>query len=226
MILNPPPASTNAIDTPSGAHSRFRTPSVPGTASTVSEPRDRTKRRRPKPEKAMNPSRRPSGETGRLLAWRRRTSPSGAATENRIGSAAASGDGPVLRPNTAVARRTPARTPLPTNIAVRRRPRPARSGWSDRSGESGGSGGLTPSSISSRATPTCGRRFRTSRSKQRRSSVRTADGVSAGRASRSSSVLRTAASVSEMSVPPNAWRPVSISNSRTPNAQMSARLST
>ena len=65
-----------------------------------------------------------------------------------------------------------------------------------------------------------------SRSRQRRSSCRIAGGVVAGSASRSGVFVSTAASVSEIVSPSNSRRPVSISKSTTPNAQMSARLST
>jgi hypothetical protein len=50
--------------------------------------------------------------------------------------------------------------------------------------------------------------------------------VSAGIACQAGSVLSTLAIVSDTSSPGNARCPASISNSTTPNAQMSARLST
>jgi hypothetical protein len=51
-------------------------------------------------------------------------------------------------------------------------------------------------------------------------------GTEGGSASQAGSLLMTFASVSATSSPPNARRPVSISNSTAPKAQMSARLST
>ena len=57
------------------------------------------------------------------------------------------------------------------------------------------------------------------------SSVRTGSGTSAGKASQLGSRRTTAPSTSVMSSPSKARRPVSISYSTQPNAQMSLRLS-
>ena len=62
--------------------------------------------------------------------------------------------------------------------------------------------------------------------RQRVSNRRRAKVSARARRVHSGSFIITAASVMEMSSPSNARRPVSISNSTTPNAQMSARLST
>ena len=61
--------------------------------------------------------------------------------------------------------------------------------------------------------------------RQARISCRMRAGTSAGSRCQSGSTFSTFASVSERSSPSNARVPVSISNSTTPNAQMSARLS-
>jgi hypothetical protein len=63
-------------------------------------------------------------------------------------------------------------------------------------------------------------------SRHRRSSDRTDAGVDDGSADHSGTVLTTETIVSVTVSPVNARRPVSISKSTTPNAQMSARLST
>ena len=65
-----------------------------------------------------------------------------------------------------------------------------------------------------------------SRSRQRSISVRRAGGVSAGRRSSLMGSLMTAAIVSVTVSPSKRRSPLSISNSTTPNAQMSARVST
>ena len=62
--------------------------------------------------------------------------------------------------------------------------------------------------------------------RHRRSSRRRRSGTSAGSARQSGSVFSTDANVSEIVSPLKSRWPVSISNSTTPNAQMSARLST
>ena len=77
-----------------------------------------------------------------------------------------------------------------------------------------------------RASPMSRSRSLGSRSRQRVNSRRTVGGVAAGSACRSSVSRSTEAMTSEISSPLNARWPVSISNSTTPNAQMSARLST
>jgi hypothetical protein len=78
-----------------------------------------------------------------------------------------------------------------------------------------------------RASPMSRSRCCGSRSRQRATSARRDGGVSAGRRRRSISSLSTAASVSVTDRPaPNRRSPVSISYTTTPNAQMSARLST
>ena len=82
---------------------------------------------------------------------------------------------------------------------------------------------LAPTALDLQPRRRC--RSRRSRSRHRRSS-RIADGVEAGSAAQSGSVLSTSASVSDTSSPRNRRRPLSISYSTTPNAQMSARLST
>ena len=82
------------------------------------------------------------------------------------------------------------------------------------------------SSSSSRASPIALSRLRGSFWRHRRSNRRTDGGTSAGSTLKSGSVLSTDARTSEMSSPSNARRPVSISYRTTPNAQMSARLST
>ena len=64
-----------------------------------------------------------------------------------------------------------------------------------------------------------------SRSRQRVTSWRTAAGVEAGRASRSSGWWKTAPRVSATLSASNSRRPASISQSRTPKAQMSVRRS-
>ncbi len=86
--------------------------------------------------------------------------------------------------------------------------------------------GDSGSSSSRRASPMALSRRRGSFSRQRRSRRRRGRGRSAGSASQSTSSLITLASVTEMSSPSKARRPVSISYSTTPKAQMSARRST
>ena len=81
-------------------------------------------------------------------------------------------------------------------------------------------------SISRRASPaSASRRFR-SFSRHRRSKRLIEAGVSPGSTAQSGSPRTTAAIVSVTSSQPKARRPVSISNTRQPNAQISARLST
>lgn len=63
-------------------------------------------------------------------------------------------------------------------------------------------------------------------SRQRRKRRRTDEGVSGRSACHGGSVFNTAASVSETVAPSNKSRPVSISQTITPNAHRSARLST
>ena len=77
-----------------------------------------------------------------------------------------------------------------------------------------------------RASPMSLNREPGSRCRQRSSNRRIARGVSAGNAPQSSSLRITAASVSEIVSPSNSRRPASISNSKTPNDQISARRST
>ena len=85
---------------------------------------------------------------------------------------------------------------------------------------------LSRSSIWTRASPiACSRRFG-SFSRHRRSSRRSPKGAGAGNASQWGSFIMTDASVMELSSPAKARRPVSISYSTHPNAQMSVRLST
>ena len=84
----------------------------------------------------------------------------------------------------------------------------------------------TRSSICTRASPISRNRRVGSLSRHRRSSRRTPEGTAAGSAPPSGSVVSTDASVSEVVSPVKSRRPVSISNSTTPNAQMSARRST
>jgi hypothetical protein len=82
------------------------------------------------------------------------------------------------------------------------------------------------SSSSSRASPIELNRRLGSFSRQRRSSRVSGGERSDGSACHFGSSFRTFASVIEMSSPSNARRPVSISYSIAPNAQMSARRST
>ena len=77
-----------------------------------------------------------------------------------------------------------------------------------------------------RASPMSRRRSLGSRSRQRSSRRRTAPGVSDGRPAHCGSRVRTAASTSLTVSPSKSFRPVSISKSTTPKAQMSARRST
>ena len=79
---------------------------------------------------------------------------------------------------------------------------------------------------SSRASPIHCSRFLGSLSRQRASSLRTGGGVSGGSASRSGGSLSTEARTSDTVSPSKSLRPVSISHSTTPKAQMSARRST
>ena len=77
-----------------------------------------------------------------------------------------------------------------------------------------------------RASPmACSRRLR-SRSRQRSSSRRIGAGVEAGSRVQSMSARSTSAIVCDVVSPSKRRRPASISNSTTPNAQMSERLST
>ena len=69
------------------------------------------------------------------------------------------------------------------------------------------------------------RRFFGFRSRQRASKRRTSQGAVAGRAFQSTSCFSTLARTSLTVSPSKSFRPVSISNSTTPKAQMSARLS-
>ena len=62
--------------------------------------------------------------------------------------------------------------------------------------------------------------------RQRRNNRRSSVGVAGGRAVQSGSFVRIDAIESEIVLPGNAWRPVSISYRTHPNAQMSARSST
>ncbi len=77
-----------------------------------------------------------------------------------------------------------------------------------------------------RASPMSRRRCFGSRMRQSRMSVRRRGGTASGRDVRLTSRVSTAASVSETSSASNRRRPVSISYTTTPKAQMSARLST
>jgi hypothetical protein len=77
-----------------------------------------------------------------------------------------------------------------------------------------------------RASPMSRKRTIGSRWRQRATRCRTAGGVGTGSAPRSGVFVSTAASVSLVVSPSNSLRPVNISQSTTPNAQMSARLST
>jgi hypothetical protein len=88
-----------------------------------------------------------------------------------------------------------------------------------------GSGGAGDSSAIL-ASPMSRRRVLGSRSRQRAIRRRSGAGTERGSASKSMDRVSTAASVSETVSPSNSLRPASISNSTTPNAQMSARLST
>ena len=82
------------------------------------------------------------------------------------------------------------------------------------------------SSNTNRTTDASATRLRGSFSRQRRTTVCTDCGTSAGIDDQSGSLLSTVASTSGMSSPSNGRLPVSISNSTQPRAQMSARLST
>ena len=94
-------------------------------------------------------------------------------------------------------------------------------------GDAGGAGSsAAASSNSNRASAMSARRRLRSRSSTRRRSRRTGSGVSGGSAFQSGALLSTATSTSATSSPSNARRPVSISYSTQPNAQMSLRLST
>ena len=79
---------------------------------------------------------------------------------------------------------------------------------------------------SSRASPISRSRCRESLVRLRRSRSRTNGGTDDGNALQSGSRSRIAAMVSVVVSPPKARRPVSISKSTQPNAQMSVRLST
>jgi hypothetical protein len=80
--------------------------------------------------------------------------------------------------------------------------------------------------IETRASPMSRKRSFGSLSRHRLSRRRTLAETAGGMADHSGSVLSTAANVVEMSSPSNARRPVSISYSTHPNAQISTRLST
>jgi hypothetical protein len=85
---------------------------------------------------------------------------------------------------------------------------------------------LATSSSTIRASAMSCSRFFGLRSRQRRSSRRIAGGTPAAARRGRSRRISTPASVSGTESPANSRRPVSISKSTTPNAQMSARLST
>ena len=93
-------------------------------------------------------------------------------------------------------------------------------------GASGAAGLLIVSSISIRASPMSRSRRFESFSRHRRSRPSMERGVAAGSAAQSGSRCRIDAIVSDTVSPRNATRPVSISNSTQPKAQMSVRLST
>ena len=102
---------------------------------------------------------------------------------------------------------------------------PLRTGVAGATGTSPASPASMAASAS-RASPTSRSRLFGLRSRQRRRRSWSAGGVAGGSFARSISLLRTPASVSLTVSAAKSWRPVSISWRTTPNAQMSARLST
>ena len=85
--------------------------------------------------------------------------------------------------------------------------------------------GASASSSSSRTSDASAIRRRQSLSRQRRSNLRTAAGVSVGKSVQSGSLLRTAAITCATSSPSKGRRAVNISSNTTPNAHRSLRLS-
>ena len=123
--------------------------------------------------------------------------------------------------------------PQPARPPTRKSMRPARPttvGCCRVAGTLGVSAPLGPResnapSIANRTSPMAWTRCLGSFSKQRCSTFRSFGGVVSGRDSREGSRSSTFASVSDTSSPTKARSPVSISNSTTPNAQMSERRS-
>ena len=104
---------------------------------------------------------------------------------------------------------------------------PRATGWSAaRTGGGASARGALASARAIRASPMSRIRFFGSRSRQRRSRARTLAGVSGGSASQAIGSRTTEASTSVTVSPRKRPFPVSISESTTPNDQMSARLST
>ena len=154
---------------------------------------------------------------------------SGRVTTNRFGATGGEDTGRSWNRNTAAATSASSADKLQATRSRRRllfmRPAPtARPGSAGRSTEVD-EPRVTASSISSRASPMSRSRRPLSFSRQRRTSRRIVSGAVAGNAAHSGWCSSTAASVSLTVLPSKALRPVSISKSTHPNAQMSVRLS-
>ena len=100
---------------------------------------------------------------------------------------------------------------------------PARDVFGDALSVTGRHASASSSAI--RTSPMSLQRCFGSFSRQRASTCRKGGGVAGGRAVQSGDRSRTDTSVSDIVVPENARRPVIISNSTHPNAQISVRLS-
>ena len=211
MVFSLPPAK-NPSRAPSGDQNGCPAPSVPG--STRSSARARSRIRifgTPEASDAATARRRPSGETAVLTVSRVIATPSGSRADMVAGSAAGGAGRSMVDATTAAA--TTAASAPDQRARVRR-----------RAGASSGIDGR--SSRRRRASPASRSRSRGSFFRQRPINVRMCAGVSAGSAFQLTSSFSTAASVVEVSSPPKARRPASISNRTDPHAQMSARRST
>ena len=217
------PSAKNAIHCPSGEKNGLRAPSVPasGVARNWSRRRRRAAICPPPFPRQMRESRRPAresrrcpGRVGQSLVTRR--------CPDRRSHAPARSAGAVLRGQTA-ASACPAATPSAPH-KIQDNTRRSRRGAAR-------AGCRSTASRSPDRSRAARRRCRAaaalrSFSRQRPISVRILCGVVAGSAVQSGSRSRTAAIVSDDVSPSNARRPVSISYSTQPNAQMSVRLST
>ena len=203
-----------------------RPSSVPARARAAPVVEIRTQIRiGPEPSRAPNATRRPSWESAGMPARSPSSSietPAGSGSSARITRGGAEVPEPEPRPN---------QTPTAAN-ANQRGDRPggaSRRRDATGAGEAGAAAGTSPRisrSSARRASPISRRRSFGSRSRQRSSRPRSAGGVPAGSRRQSISWRITAARVSEAVSPSNSRRPVTISNSTTPKAQMSPRRST
>ncbi len=208
--------ATNAMRRPSGDSAGPLAPTVPSIRRGVPSSRRLTNKYGMPPRRPTNATVPPDGDTDTAVRF---TSASGTSGGGVI-SKTVSGCAGVGRGQTAHA---PETITAPAAAATSS---PARD-FVFAAGRATAGGALAAGSPrTTRASPMSRSRSRGSRSRQRATSWRTVDGVAGGSAPRSGGCVSTAASVSLIVSPSNSRRPVSISHRTTPNAQMSARLST